>query len=93
MSQIRFEDINVLESRLDHFCSVPLDLSDENFRRQKLEEYEKTLVRLFEQSCLDPMLLEHLLQFGTVIRRTNSAELFGITSGVFECLAHESKGA
>jgi len=92
MSQYRFEDIKNIESRLDYFSGLHHGDADKEFREQKLKEFEKTLVKLFEISCLDPILLEHLLQFGTVIRRTNSLELLGIALAVFECLAYEAQG-
>ncbi len=91
MSQYRFEDIKNIEGRLDYFISFPQVNADKEFREQKLREFEKTIVKLTELSSLDPILLEHLLQFGTVIRRTNSNDLLATAIAVFECLAHEGQ--
>ena len=88
MSNLNFKEVQDLESRFEHLTGGAEDLSDVE-RAVRLGKYEKLIVDLHDRGSIDPALLEHLLQFGTVIRRTHEPDLLSVAIGVFELLAYE----
>ena len=86
MSNLNFKEVQDLESRFENLTGGGEDLSDVE-RAVRLGKYEKLIVDLHDRGSFDPALLEHLLQFGTVIRRTHEPDLLSVAIGVFELLA------
>ena len=77
MSNLNFKEVQDLESRFEHLTGGAEDLSDVE-RAVRLGKYEKLIVDLHDRGSIDPALLEHLLQFGTVIRRTHEPDLLSV---------------
>ena len=89
MVSLKFDDVRKLEQRFASVTEVKAETLDIALRIESLKFFERIVIQLYQKAALDPALLEHLLQFGTVFRRSNETKLLTHVSGVFRALEFE----
>ena len=91
MVSLKFDDIRKLEQRFSNAKEIKTETLGPELRVEALKNFENVISQLHAKAALDPALLEHLLQFGTVFRRSMDTELLTHVSGVFRALEFEVK--